>query len=228
MSSSPPANRTRSMRRRQQQQQRATANSIIVIDSDSDDDGNDGLGRKPPATGGKPEASGDNPTKSGGGTPCISLLDCSSDEENHSSNGGGGTGTGGRARGRAAAAASALSPASKRRRRREEAADRELAERLQAQEDLASRKASPRKESAAMKKSSEGRAVLAVQEIIALVKKAKETYIDGNQELLHHFGAAMPSVEAVTIDDMVFFATNMLNLQDDFLRKQVPGFIGAL
>ena len=64
-----------------------------------------------------------------------------------------------------------------------------------------------------MTNSSDGKAVLAVQEIIALVKSAAvpEKY----------------SVEAVMIDDMVYFAKNMLDLQQEFIQKGVSGYIGT-
>ncbi|KAL7524685.1 hypothetical protein ACHAXR_001548, partial [Thalassiosira sp. AJA248-18] len=134
--------------------------------------------------------------------PCISLLD-DSDEENHG-----------------------MSPNSKKRKscvssKRREDADRELAEKLQRQENFAfaSKKASARKEKKAMAKSSDGKAVLAVQEIIALVKTAKEKYIDRHPALKQH------SLEAVTIDDMVFFAKNLLVLQEEFMGKNISGYI---
>ena len=163
--------------------------------------------------------------------PCVSLLD-SSDEENInnlSSYGG------------------MLSPKSRKRRKAEEA-DRKLAQQLQAQEDKAGTKANSRKEKKAMAKSTDGKAVLAVQQIIALVKMAKEKYIDNNVGLNQHIHANMnpaymrgaatsaaaaaggsstqETIEAVTIDDMVFFCKNMLEKQTEMIENSVSGFIG--
>ena len=98
-------------------------------------------------------------------------------------------------------------------------ADRKLAQELQRMEDEASRKASPTKERNLMAKSTDGRAVLAVQEIIALVRTTKEQFIDTNPAL-------KGSIEAVTIDDMVFMAKNMLEKQKEFIDAQLPGDIG--
>ena len=97
-------------------------------------------------------------------------------------------------------------------------ADRKLAQELQRMEDEASRKASPTKERNLMAKSTDGKAVLAVQEIIALVRTTKEQFIDTNP--------ALGSIEAVTIDDMVFMAKNMLEKQKEFIDAQLPGDIG--
>ena len=165
--------------------------------------------------------------------PCVSLLD-SSDEENFDNSGSYGM----------------LSPKSRKRRRAEEA-DRKLAQQLQAQEDKAGTKANSRKEKKAMAKSTDGKSVLAVQQIIALVKTAKEKYIDNNVGLHQHIhannmnpaymrGAAATSattavggrnstqetIEAVTIDDMVFFCKNMLEKQTEMIENGVSGFIG--
>jgi hypothetical protein len=98
-------------------------------------------------------------------------------------------------------------------------ADRKLAQELQRMEDEASRKASPTKERNLMAKSTDGKAVLAVQEIIALVRTTKERFIDTNPAL-------KGSIEAVTIDDMVFMAKNMLEKQKEFIDNQIPGDIG--
>jgi hypothetical protein len=98
-------------------------------------------------------------------------------------------------------------------------ADRKLAQELQRMEDEASRKASPTKERNLMAKSTDGKAVLAVQEIIALVRTTKEQFIDTNPAL-------KGSIEAVTIDDMVFMAKNMLEKQKEFIDNQIPGDIG--
>ena len=182
--SSRPARNTRASRR----QQRAM-NNIIVLLSDDDEDMPDAeeeedLNRKPAA---KPKvaAAAANPTNN---PLCISLLD-DSDEENAS-----------------------MSPNRKKKRRRflskaeaqAEAADRELAMKLQQQEDLAGQKASARSEKKAMTKSSDGKAVLAVQEIIALVKTAKEKYFEQHPALKQY------SLETVTIDDMVSIARDFM------------------
>ena len=98
-------------------------------------------------------------------------------------------------------------------------ADRKLAQELQRMEDEASRKASPTKERNLMAKSTDGKAVLAVQEIIALVRTTKEQFIDTNPAL-------KGGIEAVTIDDMVFMAKNMLEKQKEFIDNQIPGDIG--
>jgi len=164
--------------------------------------------------------------------PCVSLLD-SSDEENFDNSGSYGM----------------LSPKSRKRRRAEEA-DRKLAQQLQAQEDKAGTKANSRKEKKAMAKSTDGKSVLAVQQIIALVKTAKDKYIDNNVGLHQHIhsnnmnpaymrGAAasaaaiggsssQETIEAVTIDDMVFFCKNMLEKQTEMIENSVSGFIGVL
>ena len=103
---------------------------------------------------------------------------------------------------------------------RSSSADRELAQKLQRMEDEATRKASPTKERSLMAKSSDGKAVLAVQEIITLVKTSKQQFIDNNPALLRY------SVETVTIDDMVLMAKNMLEKQKEFIDEQRPGHIG--
>lgn len=163
--------------------------------------------------------------------PCVSLLD-SSDEENFDNSGSYG-----------------ISPKSRKRRRAEEA-DRKLAQQLQAQEDKAGTKANSRKEKKAMAKSTDGKSVLAVQQIIALVKTAKDKYIDNNVGLHQHIHAnnmnpaymrgaaatsataavggnsAQETIEAVTIDDMVFFCKNMLDKQTEMIENDVSGFIG--
>lgn len=158
--------------------------------------------------------------------PCVSLLD-SSDEENFDNSGSYGM----------------LSPKSRKRRRAEEA-DRKLAQQLQAQEDKAGTKANSRKEKKAMAKSTDGKSVLAVQQIIALVKTAKEKYVDNNVGLHNNMNpaymrgaatsaasgaggsSAQETIEAVTIDDMVFFCKNMLEKQTEMIENSVSGFIG--
>ena len=73
-----------------------------------------------------------------------------------------------------------------------------------------------------MTKSSEGKAVLAVQEIIALVNTTKEKFINSDPALKSY------SVEPVMIDDMVFMAKNMLDKQKEFIRNNLPGKIGTI
>ena len=98
---------------------------------------------------------------------------------------------------------------------RNEKADREMAKRLQQQEDLTSTKASARRERKNMEKSSYGRAVIAVQEIIALVVDAKKKY-----PILAQY-----NVDSVSQDDMVFLARQILDLQDEFKAKNLPSYI---
>lgn len=100
--------------------------------------------------------------------------------------------------------------------REKEAKDRELAEKLQTLEEDTARKAN----ASQMTESSDGKAVLAVQDIIAMVKTAKKKFIDNNPALQHY------NVEAVAIDDMFFMAKNMLNKQQDCIRDQLPSNIG--
>ncbi|EJK58624.1 hypothetical protein THAOC_21237 [Thalassiosira oceanica] len=192
---------------------------VIVLDgSDGDEDD-----RKPPAKLAGP---------SGGGPVMISLLDAENSPRLRK-----------RKRGGRLSSSTACKPSEatdlfdsqetdpghvlKMQRRREkkkralskaEEADRLLALKLQEQEDRASKRANSRKEKRLMQKSNEGRAVLAVQEIIALVKRVKDQYVSTSN--LRKF-----EVDSVTIDDMVFFATNMLDLQEEFVRNNVSGFI---
>ncbi|KAL9182764.1 hypothetical protein ACHAXT_004043 [Thalassiosira profunda] len=185
---------------------------IIVIDSDSE--GEDDLDRKPAAKKGggdldrKPAAKGSG----GKGTPCISLLDDDSDEENCENRQQRGT----------------MSPYAHAKKRKScwlsskhEAADLKLAMELQRQEDMASQKANASAEKRRMAKSSDGKAVLAVQEIIALVQSAKAQFIDNNPTLMKQHNC----LEAVTIDDMVFFAKNLLDLQGEYISKNIPAHI---
>ena len=145
--------------RRQRQQQSAMKNDVIVIDSDSDNDNNENvidLDRKPAAKKTTRDKSDGERKKLADTKECISLLD--SDEENAPNTSSHGM--------------LLLSPSSNKRKRDLYTSDRELAEQLQALEDKASKKASPRKEKRMMIKSNDGKAILAVQEIIALVKTA--------------------------------------------------------
>ena len=227
--SSPPPSSKKARSRRRKQQQSTTANDVecIVIDSDSDDDD-----RKPAAKTKPSSAAKSNPL-------CISLLD--SDEENDVNHGGGRgiismTSPSSRKqradlhdRESCMLGLGSMSSAKKKRKSsclmstmvmsKTEAADRELAEKLQRQENLAANKASARREKKAMANSSYGKATLAVQEIVALVNNAKEKFLNNNPALKKF------SVETVTIDDMVFFAKNMLELQQDYVQKQICGHI---
>jgi hypothetical protein len=97
--------------------------------------------------------------------------------------------------------------------------DRKLAEKLQMEENLAANEARER-EKKAMTTSSYGKATLAVQEIVALVQNAKKKFLDNNPALKQF------SAETVTVDDMVYFAKNMLDLQQEYVQKQICGHIG--
>lgn len=231
MSSPPPSSKKARSRRRKQQSTTADV-ECIVIDSDSDDDD-----RKPAAKTKPSSAAKSNPL-------CISLLD--SDEENDVNHGGGrdrmmpmtspsrrkqrGADKDLHDRESCMLGLGSMSSAKKKRKSsclmstmamsKTEAADRELAEKLQRQENLAANKASARRENKAMSNSSIGKATLAVKEIVALVNNAKEKFLNNNPALTRF------SVETVTVDDMVFFAKNMLELQQEFLQKSIPGHIG--
>ena len=130
------------------------------------------------------------------GVPCISLLETSDEDRDER-------------------------PSRARRRKRpaDEDADHALAEELQRSEWRAARRAAARgrREEKEMAKHAQGKAVLAVREIIALVAKAKRRFVAPY--------TMSYEVEAVTTDDMVFFAKNMLDLQEEFLRQQVNGYI---
>jgi hypothetical protein len=114
---------------------------------------------------------------------------------------------------------------SKKRKKKEAVEDRALAEQLQHAEEDAEKKAKKRrllKEEMEMLNSSDGKALLAVQEIIALVQSAKGKYINNNQALQQF------CVETVAMDDMVVMAKNMLDKQEDFMQRRVSGHIGKL
>jgi hypothetical protein len=118
---------------------------------------------------------------------------------------------------------------SKKRKKKEAVEDQALAEQLQRIEaDAAAKKAVKRKkrmeleERGEMLNSSDGKAVLAVQEIVALVQSVKDKYINGNPAL------QQLCVETVAMDDMVFMAKNMLDKQEDFTQRRVSGHIGKL
>ena len=69
-------------------------------------------------------------------------------------------------------------------------------------------------ESAKMKRTNEGRAILAVQEIISLINNFRQTQMGY-------------SVEAVAIDDMVFFTKNILDKQEEFMQSNISGYVGT-
>lgn len=98
---------------------------------------------------------------------------------------------------------------------KEEAEDRKLAQELKRTEEEVAREASEKQ----MTKSMDGKAILAVQDIIAAVKNAKEQFISNDTAL-------RDSIEPVTIDDMVFMAKSMLQKQKEYIDKQIPGHIG--
>ena len=76
---------------------------------------------------------------------------------------------------------------------------------------------------AEMTKPNEGRVVLAVQEIIALVKTAQDTFIDSNPALKDY------SVDAAAAAaGMAIFVKKMVDEQEKFIQNQVPGYIGKL
>ena len=64
-----------------------------------------------------------------------------------------------------------------------------------------------------MTKSSDGKAVWAVQEIIALLNTVEQKYILSNPSLQRY------CLDAMKIVDMVYFAKNMLDLQEEFMQK---------
>jgi hypothetical protein len=102
-----------------------------------------------------------------------------------------------------------------RRLRETQQADEIMAQKLQQQEDYVSKKASPGTELKEMTTSSYGRAIIAVQEIIAFVNEAKTTH-----PLLTQY-----NVDAVAQDDMVFLAKQMLDLREEFKKKNLPSSI---
>jgi hypothetical protein len=102
-------------------------------------------------------------------------------------------------------------------RSKEEDEDRKLAQELQRREEEVAREANEKQ----MTKSTDGKAVLAVQDIIAAVNNAKERFISNDPAL-------RDSIEPVTIDDMVFMAKNMLEKQKEFIKEQIPGHIGKI
>lgn len=204
-------------------------NLLVIDDSESDDDD-----QKPAAKVRKPGTA----KKEYETSQCVSLLTESSDEENNPN----GTTAGWKKRSRDQEAADRElaknlqrmeedasrkstvreERVQRKRNRDPEAANRELANKLHRMEEDAAmkRKASAREERRQMAESSDGKAVLAVQEIIALVKTAKEKFIDNSRALQQH------NVGAVAIDNMAFMAKNMVDKQEDFIRNHISGYIG--
>jgi len=186
---------------------------VIVIDSD------DELDRKPAAKPSlaKPKQTNNNKTE------CISLLDSSDEEENPGLSDN----------------FTSNSKRSKRKRPQEslndtqsqtqsqlstrstntELSDHELALQLQRNEQLGSQKSSAIDVDQYMSNSKEGKAWLAVQEIITLIKNAKEQFMTDRNGLKEY------CVEPVMVDDMVFMATDMLDKQEEYVKAGVNGYI---
>ena len=97
--------------------------------------------------------------------------------------------------------------------------DRELAEQLQRNEELGSQKSSAIDVEKCMSSTTDGKAWLLVQEMLTLIKSAKEQFISENKSLKHY------CVEAVAVDDMVYMATDMLEKQNEFVKSGVCGYI---
>jgi deltex-like protein len=98
-------------------------------------------------------------------------------------------------------------------------ADRKYAEKLQREEDRAAKRACPLKEAEAMATSIAGRAVLSVQEIIALVNNVKQTWISKNPTLGRF------NLDTVGVDDMVDFCQGLLDRQQKFREKNINAHI---
>jgi hypothetical protein len=104
--------------------------------------------------------------------------------------------------------------------------DHVLAEKIQKKElDAVARsssnitKANPLREQRLMARSTDGKAVLAVQEIMALVIETRNIATkDKNYHLVNY-------IAAVTREDMFHFAKSMLELQHEFLRQKINGYI---
>ena len=127
-----------------------------------------------------------------------------------------------------AAAASRKSSSSKKRSHDSENvinvdSDRILAERIAKKEEKRMKnniaKANPLREQRLMGQSTDGKAVLAVQEVFALVDSTRKLAKKKNESHLVNY------IAAVTREDMFHFAKAMLELQQDFLQKNVNGYI---
>ena len=97
--------------------------------------------------------------------------------------------------------------------------DRELAEQLQRNEELGSQKSYAIDVEKCMCSTTDGKSWLLVQEMLTLIKSAKEQFISDNKWLKHY------CVEAVAVDDMVYMAKDMLNKQNEFVKSGVSGYI---
>eukprot|EP00984_Skeletonema_dohrnii_P013960 scaffold5845_cov73-Skeletonema_dohrnii-CCMP3373.AAC.2 len=100
--------------------------------------------------------------------------------------------------------------------------DRALAEKLQKKEEAAAHniaKANPLREQRLMTQSTDGKAVLAVQEIMSLVTETRNIAKKyKNYNLVNY-------IAAVTREDMFHFAKAMLELQQEFLKQRINGYI---
>ena len=101
-------------------------------------------------------------------------------------------------------------------RRREEhnRKDMTLAQFLQHEEDARSRKADPNKEHTDMTENKTGRAVLAVQRIIELVRELKMKY-----------PMYATNIDPVATDDMVYLAERLLERQEEFVQDNIPSHV---
>jgi hypothetical protein len=101
--------------------------------------------------------------------------------------------------------------------------DRILAERIAKKEEKKMKnniaKANPLREQRLMAQSTDGKAVLAVQEVFALVDSTRKHAKKKNESHLVNY------IAAVTREDMFHFAKAMLELQQDFLQKNINGYI---
>lgn len=100
--------------------------------------------------------------------------------------------------------------------------DRALAKKLQKQEEANAHnvaKANPIREQRLMAQSTDGKSVLAVQEIMSLVTetRAKKKY--------KHDPNLVDYIAPVTREDMFYFCKEMLMLQEEFLKKSINGYI---
>ena len=185
---------------------------VIVIDSD------DELDRKPAA---KPSPPNQPKQSHNNNTECISLLDSSDEEENPgiSHNYTGNSKRSKRKRPPESLTQSQTQSQLSTRSTNTELSDHELALQLQRNEELGSQKSSAIDVDQYMSNSKEGKAWLAVQEIITLIKNAKEQFMTDKNGLKEY------CVEPVMVDDMVFMATDMLDKQEEYVKAGVNGYI---
>jgi len=183
---------------------------VIVIDSD------DELDRKPAA---KPSPPKQPKQSHNTNAECISLLDSSDEEENP---GLSRNFTGKRSKRKRPPESQTQSQTQSQlstRSTNTELSDHELALQLQRNEELGSQKSSAIDVDQYMSNSKEGKAWLAVQEIITLIKNAKEQFMTNKNGLKEY------CVEPVMVDDMVFMATDMLDKQEEYVMAGVNGYI---